>query len=344
MFHNDNTLSVKAGDANQCRRAIWYQLKGFPRDFRKISFNATRQRVNEAIKVILREELASAGWVSHAPPYTAGNPMVSTLVSVDPGLDLYLISTEEYDVVSHTDHTGGKHVPLLMLILNHDRYALSQHLGPRLAHPAQTIRLAAHHRRYGVYYGDAAPWVATYDANEHVWENEPVSTDLILKQAAIQLTPLREHLTSNVQKPPDRDFEPDSHQCRECAFFSQCQGAPGPSTANEITPWTTDNPPDELLAALEDYQEAEAALQTTNTFNEQRKQAQAIIAVYMRAISKKTVELNTDLGSARITLVPGRSNSVNSKLCRELLGELWDQVATITEYDYARITLRKGKG
>ena len=338
MSDHKNTLDIGAGDATDCRRAIWYRLKEFPKEPQATTFNRARWRAHSALKEVLREDMRENGWEFPEGPTTAPLPRVSNLINIGDGLNL--ISKDKYDVVSHPDHTGGQRVPLLMLILNHDRFSLSQHLGPRLAHPASAMRLAAHHRRYQDWYGNA-PLVVTYDVNEHVWDHEQIPPDLILQQADIHLSPLRAHLADNVQEPPERDFGADSRQCQDCTFFSQCQEQ---TTASEVPPWTANNPPDELLAALENYQEAEAGLQTTEAFSKQRKQAKAVIETHMRAISDKTVELTTDLGKARITRVPGSHNSIDSKLARELLGERWKDVAITNEYVYARITLRKEKG
>ena len=339
MTQHHPPINISAGDTDDCRRAIWYRLKGFTRDASRTPFNTTRFRAQNALKEVLRGEMRESGWEIFEGLRADLLPQVSSQISIGNGLNLF--STDQYDIASHPEHTGGQPIPVLMMILNHDRYSLTQHLGPQLAHPAQTLRLAAHHRRYQDYYGDAAPRVVTYDVNEHVWGHEQIFTNLVLIQAAIHLSPLRKHLVNNVQEPPERDFETDSRQCQRCAFFNECQSGQGRPSAEEIMPWQVNNPPDALLAALEAFQDAEAALQTTKALSAQRVQAKDIIETYMDAIPDKSVELTTPLGKARVTRVPGSSNVIDTKLARELLGERWAEVATNKQYTYARITLAK---
>ena len=303
-------ITIAAGDAGQCRRAIHYALEGFER-----SEPLTPESQNMIGVAIYTQQAAVDGLRRDGWQVRNAWDLRTAVISEEVRLTL----RPPY-VVAHPEVTEDREVLATITATSERGFDLYREFGPLVSHPRNFDHLAFAVEQVGEFPDsgidlEQPQFMFFLNRNTGFIEYEPVlCKDLAERREMLALRLVEYAALRKAGETPYAEYRRESRTCQRCPWLTLCHGPVNENDAESVTVSE-----EQLNDAFLRYAEASANLEGYAPWEKQRKEAMAIIKKYILENDAKPVshQQGTDQWDARVSI--SEKPAFSSKLARERL-------------------------
>ncbi len=325
-FDAAGNLEIRASAASNCRRALWYEATGHRVSNPPNGESLTMLEAGNALEPVVLKAMERAGW--EVVPAGSREPQ-QVSVRVRPNLE----------VTGHPDATGtmpifGGRAVIEVKTRATEAFRRWKALGAERSHPASVAQAAFY--TLGVFGELRDAVIATMDTGNRTWDYEvipAVRVGRVLEEACRRLGELSAHHELYGPDPdvlPERDFPPQSWQCRSCPFLDACMpGEEEPDKAPEIEGEEVSD--EEARDAVAAYAEAQGALR-------EPERAKRAALDTLKAWMRHRGDGKATVGGRTVSLVRSRRYSVDYRRLNAVLDpETRSEIVTENVSQHVRV-------
>ena len=346
-FTQEGELRLPASMIGRCRRAVWYEAAGAPPSNPPNNATMTALEMANALKPALVNALNRTGWqisTGNDPDRSARPVAIAKNITANAKPDLAYRTPEADQAEDEGDPTGPAQV-IVLRSLSDRNFAKWQTQGAELTHPEAVLQAAA---SSFAQFAEPRPVIFlamnTADRNTDYEVIPGHRVAQALEQVISWTSSLADHLQENGPDParlPDRDYQANQWQCRNCQFFDRCQPEEPPPPAE---PDPEDQPlPEEVLTvsaaqaqqALNSYENLQPRIKD---LEDAKATALQTMLAFLNQQDLKEIKMSGASAQRKLKVINATNNKVDQKKLNQLLDpETRRKIYSTTEYSYLRV-------